>query len=251
MEHRAQQPGGHGVRAFTLVELLVVIAIIALLVGILLPSLARARGLAWTATCLSNLRTLEAAQLLYASDYRNRLVDVGLSHGGFGDPAIAWVFTLSAYYDTPTVIHAPHDQSPYWPVDSGGNGLTLNGNPRVTSYGMNNFLSRTFNPGLGPREPFDTLDKIQFPVATVQFTLLAREGDYAVSDHFHVENWGQGEQPPARAARQAQTNAYGGREGTWRAASNYSFLDGHAATLPFERVYTDFRTNSFNPEVAR
>ncbi len=244
------RPPASPARAFTLIELLVVIAIIGVMVGILLPALGRARVLAHTTKCLSNLRSLEAAQLLYCNDYRNRLIDVGLSHGGVGDPSIAWVSTLSEYFGTALVIHAPGDASPYWPSELGGQGLTLNGNPRVTSYGMNNYLSRTYNPGLGPREPYDTLDKIPFPTSTVQFTLLAREGDFAVSDHFHVENWGQGQQPPSRASAQIQSNAYGGKERSWQGLSNYGFLDGHAATLPFAKVYTDFSINKFNPEVA-
>lgn len=238
-------------RAFTLIELLVVVAIVGVLIGILLPSLARTRQLAHATKCLSNLRSLQAAQLLYANDYRGKLIDVGLSHGGVGDPSIAWVGTLSEYFGTALVIHAPGDDSPYWPAALGGAGMTLNGAHRVTSYGMNNYLSRTYNPGLSRREPFDTLDKIQFTSSTIQFTLLAREGEFAVSDHFHVENWGQGAQPPSRAAAQLQTNAYGGEEKSWRAISNYSFLDGHASTLPFNAVYTDFTINKFNPEVAR
>lgn len=238
-------------RAFTLIELLVVIAIIGVLVGILLPTLGRARTLAHATKCLSNLRNLEAAQLLYCNDFKNKLIDVGLSHGGVGDPSIAWVRTLADYFGTELLVRAPGDASPYWPVDQGGAGFTLNGNPRVTSYGMNSYLSRTYNPGLSPREPFDTLDKIQFPTATVQFTLLAREGDYAVSDHFHAEGFGQGQQPPVRAAGQLQTNAYGGKERSWGALANYAFLDGHAATLPFETVYVDHTNNKFNPEVAR
>ena len=47
-----------------------------------------------------------------------------------------------------------------------------------------------------------------------------------------------------------QTNAYGGKPGTWDGVSNYSFLDGHAATLRFKQVYVDFTHNYFNPEVA-
>ncbi|MBN8248305.1 MAG: prepilin-type N-terminal cleavage/methylation domain-containing protein [Verrucomicrobia bacterium] len=56
--------------AFTLVELLVVLAVIALLAGLLLPSLAQARSAAHTARCTSNLRQLSLAAGLYWDDHR-------------------------------------------------------------------------------------------------------------------------------------------------------------------------------------
>ena len=56
-------------RGFTLIELLVVVAIIALLVGILMPSLAKAKELARVTACASRLRGVGLATQIYAADY--------------------------------------------------------------------------------------------------------------------------------------------------------------------------------------
>jgi len=99
MKTQRKQYRGNSRRGFTLIELLVVIAIISILAAILFPVFARARENARRASCLSNIKQLGLATMMYAQDYDETYPQYHSDRPG-GGTRITWTQMIAPYTST-------------------------------------------------------------------------------------------------------------------------------------------------------
>jgi prepilin-type N-terminal cleavage/methylation domain-containing protein len=117
-------------RGFTLVELLVVLGLIAVLIGLLLPALTRARAAAAKAACLSNLRQMHQHFHLYAQDNRDY---VPLGHRSASRQFNSMIYSITAsppqwvlfgklvasgHIPAPRVLFCPSENNPQFQFDT-------------------------------------------------------------------------------------------------------------------------------------
>ncbi len=243
-------------RAFTLIELLVVLAIVALLIGVLLPSLAGARDSARSVVCLSRLRTLGQTTAMYAERHRGE-IPRSTHSAGFG--RAPWTVALfedltgvpfegsSTAWDSPawwgatnTHYRCPHDRRESPAVLPG---LPF-GQP-VFSYGINVYFELRLEE-IDPirhagarREPWRVIDRAPNPARTV---LAADQSDSSMTDHIMAHFWSTRGVPAGDGVDQARHGPGAG----------YVFLDTHAETRPFEDTFDlSNGLDRWNPDPAR
>lgn len=178
-------------RGFTLIELLVVVAIIAVLMGILLPSLASARSNARKTVCATHLRELGNCFLIYGQEYDNVLATQA-SSGGVSDfkvyywnymisPTASYTLTrsdslFSAYFRNTGIFQCPEAVS-LGIIDSI---TTTDGIPTTPQNSTHYVVPGNLAPGSGTRypkfvnfkHPGETIlaaDSLSFVVSTGQF----------------------------------------------------------------------------------
>ena len=199
--------------AFTLVELLVVIAIIAILAHIIFPVFAQARERARATACLSNVRQLGLATMMYTQDYDETLMPVAYKVGDTQE-RVAWTTYILPYVKNEAIRHCPSD------VIS-----------KINSYGLNELAFADLADPVNVHVPIRTLGEFEHPTSTIMMGELGSEDDLytrraegykMVAPSFKLDDEADGRPSIRHHSR-----------------NNLTYMDGHAKNSKLDQFYVN------------
>lgn len=231
-----------GKKGFTLIELLVVIAIIALLLSIIMPGLRKAKVIAKSLVCKTNLKAIQMASGLYRDDHNGRI----FAYDAYGNGGTLFINKMKPYIENVDKIrYCPEtkvdEDAQDWP-SFGDSHRAWRWGEEYGSYGINGFTYYDeFGQLVDPWYPnwdeiaYETLSQIRLPAIVPGFVDCVwvdrwpSHTDAIAGDHDLYDPYGSGTVISHMGLMMLDRHMGHG---------NVSFLDSHVEGVKLERFWT-------------
>jgi prepilin-type processing-associated H-X9-DG protein len=209
-----------------LIELLVVIAIIAILAGMLLPTLGQAKERGVTLKCLNNLRQLGLSLTLYSGDNNSQFPS--------RTSASRWPTQLQKYYNNLALLYCSSDHDPGKPAPILRPGTQPDSAPR--SYIINGW-NDYFQEKMGSRFSMGAIEGksvIETDLRVPSLTIVIGEKKTG-SDHYYMDFLeGEGNDVSQIERSRHSSRKRRASDKTRDGGSNYTFADGSARFIKYK-----------------